>query len=133
MTNEFIQVLKDWVWVMGALAPLMFGAGMLYLKERFATKIEHAEQTKTIRDAVSDLSTKVEQRRSDTDARLSRLEASTEKLPSRQDIEQLSHRLRGVEQSTAVTAESVRGMEKMLGGVVHTTNMLLRNQLEEGK
>ncbi|MFG1466736.1 DUF2730 family protein [Xanthobacter sp. DSM 24535] len=131
MAGEFIQGIKDWVWIMGAIAPLLVGVGMLYLRQSFPTKTEHAEQTKALKDAVADLSTKVEQRRSDTDSRLSRLEMVTEKLPSRLDIEQLGLRLGAVERSTAVTAESTRGMEKMLGSVMHTANMLLENQLRE--
>ncbi|WP_029004799.1 DUF2730 family protein [Azorhizobium doebereinerae] len=129
MAGEIIQGIKDWVWIMGAIAPFLVGAGMLYLQQRFPTKAEHAEQTKALKDAVSELSAKVEQRRTNTDARLSRLEAVTEQLPSRKDIEQLGMRLGEVERSTAVAAEATRGMEKLLGSVARTADMMLQNQL----
>lgn len=128
---DLMQFVKDWVWIASALAPLMFGWAMLYLRERFPTKDEHNRQADGMKAAVEELSKQVDRRHHDADARLTRLELTTQHLPSRQDLEEIYRRLGKVEQTTAVTNEAIAGLGRLLGKVDHTATLLLNRELKE--
>lgn len=131
MSADIIGAIKDWIWIVGAVSPFLIGAALLYLRAQFPTKSEHAEGQRALRDGLAELARQMEQRRTDTDQRLSRLEMATEGLPDRHDMDELGRRLAAVERATAVTAEAVRGSERLLGKVDHTLNLLLQTKLAE--
>ncbi|WP_323034541.1 DUF2730 family protein [Pararhodobacter sp.] len=128
---DWVDVVKDWVWLASAMSPFVAGAVLLWLRSQFATKAEHQEALTAVSKGLADIRTHVDQRRSDTDERLTRLEVATEGLPTRKDLEQVGDRLAGVERASAVTAEAVRGTERMMGRVEHTMNLLLQQKLNE--
>lgn len=128
---DWVDVVKDWVWLASAMSPFVAGAVLLWLRSQFATKAEHQETLAAVNNGLANIRNHVDQRRSDTDQRLTRLEAATESLPTRHDLEQVGIRLAAVERATAVTAEAVRGTEKMMGKVEHTLNLFLQHKINE--
>lgn len=120
----WIDAIRDWVWLVGAISPFMVGAAMLWLKSQFATLSE-------LRTSLADVQAQNEQRRAETDQRLTHLERTASGLPDRSDLDDISDRLSAVERATAVTAEAVRGSKEILGRVDHTVNLLLQNKLAE--
>lgn len=128
---DLMQIIKDWVWIASAAAPFLFGWAMLYLKERFPTKDEHARQAAELKASVDGLSGKVQQHYHDAETRIGKLEARAEHLPTRRDLEDISNRLAKVETATAVTNEALLGLQKMLGKVDHTATLLLTRELNE--
>lgn len=128
-----MALIKDWVWMVTAISPILIGIGMLYLRSQFPTKAEAEKANAGLKTSIDDLSTQVEARRSDTDRRLSHLETVTEHLPSRTDIAALERRLGEVEKQGAVTAETVRGIDRILIKVDRSVEMVLQNQISESR
>lgn len=139
-----MNVVKDWAWLFTTISPILVGIGMLYLRSQFPTKVEHAEAAATLKkehaDATSEvkksigqLSEQMELRRSDTDRRLIHLETITEHLPTRADIAALDRRMSDVERQSAVTAETVRGVERIVAKVDRTVEMVLANQIQDAR
>lgn len=128
-----MEIIKDWVWLVTALSPVLIAVGMLYLRSQFPTKVEAAAANDGLKQSIADLSEQVEDRRSDTDRRLAHLESVTDHLPSRADIGALERRLGDVERQGAVTAETVRGMDRMLTKMDRSLEMVLQNQIAENR
>lgn len=128
-----MSLIKDLVWLVAAISPIFMGIGMLYLRSQFPTKAEAEKANAGLKTSIDDLSTQVEARRSDTDRRLAHLETVTEHLPSRGDIAALERRLGEVEKQGAVTAETVRGIDRILIKVDRSVEMVLQNQISEGR
>ncbi|MQT14402.1 DUF2730 family protein [Segnochrobactrum spirostomi] len=131
MSSDIVAALRDWIWIVGAISPFMVGGALLYLRSQFPTKAEHAETAAGLRASMADLAHQVEQRRTDHEGRINRLEIASEGLPDRTDLDELGRRLASVERATGVTAEAVRGTERLLARVDHTLNLLLQNKLTE--
>ncbi|MDI4664699.1 DUF2730 domain-containing protein [Xanthobacter autotrophicus] len=139
-----MALIKDWVWLVTAIGPFLLGIGLLYLRSQFPTKVEHAAAAETLRaehakatgdlkKSITELTAQVEERRSDTDRRLIHLEAVTEHLPTRSDIAALDRRMSDVERQSAVTAETVRGVERIVAKVDRTVEMVLANQIQDAR
>lgn len=131
MNGELMQLAKDWIWIGWIMGPVFLGAGLLWLKERFPTKQEHADQAAALKASVDLLTVQVERRQHEAELRLNRLEAVSQHQPSRQDLEEINRRLGKVEQTTAVTNEAVAGLGRLLGKVDHTATLLLNRELNE--
>lgn len=148
-----MTLIKDWVWLVTAVSPVLIAIGMLYLRSQFPTKTEHAEAikglkegqekaitglkeehaegTKGLKESIDHLATQMDERRSDTDQRLFRLEMVTEHLPTRTDIAAVERRLADVERQGSVTNEAVRGIDRIITKVDRTLEMMLQNQIQE--
>lgn len=128
-----MEVIKDWVWLFTAISPFILAIGMLYLRSQFPTKAEHKVASDGLQASFGELKTKVDQKHSETERRLSHLETVTDHLPSRTDISALERRLADVERQGAVTGETMRGIDRVVSKMDRTLDMILQNQLQENR
>lgn len=128
-----MAIIKDWVWLGTAVSPILIGIGMLYLRSQFSTKAEAASEGQSLKASIIQLSAQMEERHDDTDRRLAHLEATTAQLPSRNDIVAIERRVGEVERYGAVTAETVRGIDRMVTKIDHTLDTMLHHQLQESR
>jgi hypothetical protein len=128
-----MTIIKDWVWLFTAISPFLLAFGMLYLRSQFPTKAEAEKTGAGLKTSIDQLTAQVEERHGQTDRRLTHLESVTEHLPSRADIAAIERRMGDVEKQGAVTAETVRGMDRILGKVDRTLEMVLQNQIQESR
>lgn len=148
-----MTLIKDWVWMVTAISPVLIAIGMLYLRSQFPTKTEHTEAikgvkdehkqalkslrdenadgTKGLKESIDHLAAQMDERRSDTDRRLSHLETVTEHLPTRADMIAVERRLGDVERQGAVTNEAVRGIDRIITKMDRTLEMIVQNQIQE--
>ncbi|NIX75400.1 DUF2730 family protein [Microvirga terricola] len=124
---SLIKQVKEWWWLVSVASTFLFAIAMLYLRDKFTTKEEHARQT-------AELSAQIEGVKKDVGGvgnRVVKLESLTENLPDRDTFHAMAERIGAVERGVAVTTETVRGVEKMVGKVDHTLTLILENQLKE--
>lgn len=126
-----MALVKDWVWLFTAISPILITIGMLYLRSQFPTKAEADKANTALKSSVDALEKTVNDRRTDTDRRLAHLETVTEHLPGRNDIAGLERRLADVERQGAVTAETMKGIDRVVVKMDRTLEMILQNQLQE--
>lgn len=126
-----MALIKDWVWLVTAISPVLIAIGMLYLRSQFPTKAEAEKANAGLKKSIDDLTGQVEERRGDTDKRLAHLETVTEHLPARNDIAALERRLADVERQGAVTAETMRGIDRLVVKMDRSLEMILQHQLQD--
>lgn len=88
--TENLEILKNYWWLITGPIAVVFGGVFWWLKSQFATKQEIRAQSAETHKAIGALSKSFEEHADETESRLTRLEATTEHLPTREAFHALT-------------------------------------------